>query len=170
MLLHIDGQEIIARQEMSLLDLLRELNLDKTSLSERPLAAKIAGEVFTLNYIPVRQSEGYSETALVRRAMAASAGQVKLLRYSDAAGREAYIRTGQFVIFLAMRQLWPEAVIKMNCTVGASVYLQVIGAKDFSVDVLKARVRTIVDEDIPLMRRRVPLADAIAHFTAKKEA
>ena len=166
MKLRIDGNEIIARQGATLLELIREAGLDDTALSRRPLAAKIAGEVFTLNYVPLRKKEEQPDRPSMRRAMAASGGEVKLLRYCDAAGRETYIRTGQFVIFLAMRQLWPEAVIKMNCTVGASVYLQVTGAEDFSVERLKERVSGIVDEDIPLLRRRVLLQDAIDHFTA----
>ncbi len=114
MKLRIDGKEIDAQTGWTLLDLIRKLELDHTALSLRPLAAKIAGEVFTLNYIPVRASEGQPDRPSIRRAMAASGGEIKLLRYGDAAGREAYIRTGQFVIFLAMRQLWPQAVVKMN--------------------------------------------------------
>ena len=164
MKLYIDGHEVVARQGTPLLALVRQLGLDRTSLAQRPLAAKIAGEVFTLNYIPLREKDESAERTSIRRAMAASGGHVKLLRYADAAGREAYIRTGQFVIFLAMRQLWPDAVIKMNCTVGASVYLQVTGAEDFSVERLKEHVRSVVEQDIPLLRRRVPLQDAIAHF------
>ena len=166
MKLRIDGKEILAQPEMTLLDLLRQLGLDAPVLSRRPLAAKIAGEVFTLNYVPVRSTDTASDRPSMRRAMAASNGEIKLLRYDDAAGREAYIRTGQFVIFLAMRQLWPKAVVKMNCTVGASVYMQISGAEEFSVSALKERVAALVADDIPLLRRRVPLADAVAHYSA----
>ena len=166
MKLRIDGNEVTARQGMTLLDLVKELGLDDRSLSNRPLAAKISGEVFTLNYIPVREMENNSERSSIRRAMAASGGEVRLLRYQDEAGKEAYIRTAQFVIFLAFRQLWPNAVVKMNCTVGASVYMQVIGADDFSVGKLKERIKALIDQDIPLLRRRVSLAEAIAHYEA----
>ena len=166
MKLKIDGKEIVAKTGMTLLDLIRQLDLDDAALSRRPLAAKIAGEVFTLNYVPVREKDELPDRPSMRRAMSASGGEVKLLRYDDAAGRDVYIRTGQFVIFLAMRQLWPDAVIKMNCTVGASVYLQVRGVPDFSVELLKARVAAIVAQDIPLLRRRVPLSEAIRHFEA----
>jgi len=165
MKLRIDGHEIEAPLGATLLELLRQLNLDDASLSRRPLAAKIAGEVFTLNYIPVRPQEEQADRPSIRRAMAASGGEVKLLRYGDAAGREAYNRTGQFVIYLAMRQLWPEAVVKMNCTVGASVYMQVCGAADFSVERLKQQVAAIVEQDIPLLRRRVSREEAVEHFT-----
>ena len=164
--LRIDGYHAEAQQGMTLLELLQQLGLDDTSLSCRPLAAKIAGEVFTLNYIPVRPQEEQPDRPSIRRAMAASNGEVKLLRYSDAAGREAYIRTGQFVIYLAMRQLWPNAVVKMNCTVGASVFLQVSGIDDFCVNRLKDRVGALVKQDIPLLRRRVCKDEAIRHFTA----
>ena len=153
MKLHIDGHEITAPQGATLLELIRQLGLDDDSLLQRPLAAKIAGEVFTLNYIPVRKQEDLPDRPSIRRAMAASGGEVKLLRYHDAAGREAYNRTGQFVIYLAMRQL------------GASVYLQVIGAEGFSVGKLKEQVGAIVSQNIPLLRRRVSREEAVAHFT-----
>lgn len=37
-----------------------------------------------------------------------------LLRYADPRGRRVYTRTVQFVLFLAIRQLYPNAVAKMN--------------------------------------------------------
>ena len=166
MKLRIDGHEIEAVAGKSLLDLLRELKLDDARLSARPLAAKIAGEVFTLNYIPVREKESKAERSSMRRAMAASGGEVRLLRYTDAAGREAYNRTAQFVMFLALRQLWPHADVKMNCTIGSSVFIQVQGAEDFDVDALKYRMAELIAEDIPLQRRRVNLSDAIDHYVS----
>ena len=166
MKLRIDGHEITAARGKTLLDLIRELDLDDAALSSRPLAAKIAGEVFTLNYIPVREQDAGSDRPSIRRAMVASDGEVRLLRYRDEAGKEAYIRTAQFVIFLAFRQLWPKATVKMNCTVGSSVYMQVSGAADFSVGKLKEQIADLVSQDIMLMRRRVPLAEAIAHYEA----
>ena len=49
MKLTIDGQEIVARPGETLRDLIGVLELDDPSLAKRPLAAKIAGETFTLN-------------------------------------------------------------------------------------------------------------------------
>ena len=152
------------RRGQTLLELIRDRGLDCDKLSCRPLAAKIAGEVFTLNYIPVRESDA-QDRPTIRRAMEASQGEVHLLRYADEAGREVYQRTAQFVIFLAIRQLWPEAVAKISCTLGPSVYIQVENAADFSVSALKARVETIVAEDIPLIRRRVSLESALERYT-----
>ena len=55
--LRIDGMHIVPKVGQTLLELIRELKLDCEKLSCRPLAAKIAGEVFTLNYIPLREKE-----------------------------------------------------------------------------------------------------------------
>ena len=87
MKLIIDNYEITASPGQTLLELVRQLELDDPRLSVRPLAAKIAGETFTLNYIPVRSVEEGTELASQRRAMAASGGRVTLLRYSDPTGR-----------------------------------------------------------------------------------
>ena len=164
MQLCIDGKQITAQPGQSLLDLVRLAGLDVSSLSGRPLAAKIAGEVFTLNYIPIRQKDTEGERPSIRRAMAASNGEVRLLRYCDEAGKDVYIRTAQFVIFLAMKQLWPKAVAKVSCTLGSSVFIQVSEAEGFSASRLKQRVQELVQQRIPLYRRRVPLQDALDRY------
>ncbi len=165
MYLMIDNRRIQSQPGQSLLDLIKALGLEGKSLTDRPLAAKIAGEAFTLNYIPQREKDNGADRPSMRRAMAASRGEVRLLRYGDPAGKECYIRTAQFVIFLAIRQLWPEARAKVNCTLGSSVYIAVGGTKDFSVSRLKAQVAKLVEEKIPLIRRRVPLEAAVERFT-----
>ena len=54
MQLFIEGKPVSAQPDMTLLDMVKNLDLDTDSYFDRPLAAKIAGEVFNLNYIPVR--------------------------------------------------------------------------------------------------------------------
>ena len=164
MKLCIDGLSVKPNPGQSLLDLVRQLGLEDACLSRRPLAAKMAGEVFTLNYIPLREKDASAEQINIRRAMEASKGVVRLLRYREEAGKDAYIRTAQFVIFLALRQLWPEARAIMDCTLGSSVFIEVDGAEGFSVTDLKEKIAQIVREDIPLIRRRIPLQQAIDRF------
>lgn len=166
MKLQIDGRQIQAMPGASLLELVKQLGLDAPELSRRPLAAKIAGEVFTLNYIPVRQRDGDTERSSIRRAMAASNGEVRLLRYGDEAGKECYLRTAWFVIFLAIRQLWPKASAKTSCTLGSSLYIEVMGVPDFSPERLKEHIAQLVAQDIPLIRRRVPLTEAMERYDA----
>lgn len=162
--LTIDGRVVPAQPGKSLLDLTRALGLEGATLKDRPLAAKIAGEVFTLNYIPLREKDAAADRPSIRRAMAASHGEVRLLRYGDPAGKECYIRTAQFALFLALRQLWPQARAKMNCTLGSSVFIQVKDTEDFSASRLKGRMEALVKMDIPLIRRRIPLEEAVAQY------
>ena len=164
MYLTIEGKTMEPQPGQSLQSLVEALGLSGSSLKDRPLAAKIAGEVFTLNYIPLREKDAASDRPSMRRAMAASGGTVRLLRYGDEAGKECYLRTAWFVIFLALRQLWPEATAKMNCTLGSSVYIEVRNGEGFSVSALKDRIAGLVGEDIPLIRRRVPVREAMERY------
>ena len=166
MKLYIDGREVAPRPDQTLYEIVQELGLVTDNLANDPIAAKIGGRIFTLNYIPLRQKDLTPERGSVRKAIAASGGHVRLLRYTDPAGRDAYVRTAQFALFLAIRRLWPEAHAKINCTVGAGVYVKVTGAEDFSVSRLQRELIGIADEDIVPRRRRIPTKDAIAHFTS----
>jgi len=165
MKLIIDGYVYWVRTGQSLLDIVRELGLIAGKLSTDPIAAKIAGEVFTLNYIPMREKDAAHERESIRKAMASADGVVRLLRYSDPSGKDAYRRTAQFVLFLAIRKLWPKARAKMNCTVGSGMYIKIAGAEDFSAERLKRCVEEIIAEDIPLIRRRISTSEAMDYFT-----
>ncbi len=160
--LKLDNYPVTAKPGQSLLQMVQELDLDDCKLSRRPLAAKIAGEVFTLNYVPVRHKD--MEKTSVRAAMAESDGQVRLLRYTDAAGRSTYIRTAQFVIFLALSRLWPDAKAKMHCTVSSGMYIELEKREDYSLAKLEAEIRSLVAADIPLLRTRSTTAEAIEYF------
>ena len=164
MKLIIDGCEVTVRADQSLLDIIREMGLVTGKLSTDPIAAKIGGDVFTLNYIPLREKDVRPDSERVREAVAASGGIVRLLRYSDPAGTEVYTRTAQFVLFLAIEQLWPKAEATMSFTVGSGLYVKVSGAEDFSAEVLRERVDRIVDENIPLMRHRITTTEAIKYY------
>ena len=165
--LRIDGRACNAQVGQSLLDIIKKLGLEEKCLSRRPLAAKIAGEVFNLNYIPLREKDLGEDRPSIRTAMAASGGEVHLIRMEDAAGREVYTRTAQFVLFLALSQLWPKAKAEMNCTLGPALYIQVQGAEDFSAQRLREKVRQIVEQDIGLIRRRITKEAALQLFKAQ---
>ncbi len=165
MKLIIDGYEVTPRCGQSLYDMVDELGLFKGKLSEDPIAAKVAGRVFTLNYIPLREKD-VKERSSVRKAMAASGGVIRLLRYSDPAAREVYDRTARYILFFALHRLWPRAEAKIRCTVGSALYVKVSGAPDFSAKKLEEEVKRIVAEDMPFNRKRIPTKEAIAHYNA----
>ena len=167
MKLTINDITVTALPDQSLLDIVRGLGLIKGKLSADPIVAKIAGEIFTLNYVPVRKKDVQPDRESIRKAMAASDGKVRLIYYKDPAGLEAYTRTAQFAIFLALRRLWPNARAKMSYTVGSGLYVKVSGADDFSAEALKAEMLNIVKEDILLTRRRISTVEALEHYAAK---
>ena len=81
--LRIDGKTIESQPGQTLLELVVALGMDSDKLSQRPLAAKIAGEVFNLNYVPVRSSDVCQDRPSIRKAMEASGGIVHLLHYTN---------------------------------------------------------------------------------------
>ena len=164
MKLIIDNVEYVAKMGQSLYDIVKEMGLVKGKLSTDPIAAKLAGRVFTLNYIPLREKDVQPVRSSIRKAVAASNGIVRLLTYNDQAGRETYVRTAQFIIFLAIERLWPEAHAKMSCTVGSGIYFKVQNAPDFSADKLKEEINVIIKENIVLHRSIMTTEEAIAYY------
>ncbi len=100
MKLYIDNHVIEPKPDQSLFDIVKELGLIKGKLSSDPIVAKLAGRIFTLNYIPLRSKDITPDRASIRTAVEASGGKIRLFSYSDPNGREAYVRTAQFIIFL----------------------------------------------------------------------
>lgn len=160
----IDGRKVTAVPGLTLLELLKLSGLDNPLFSVRPIAAKIAGEVFNLNYIPMRINHPGSERTSIRRAMAASGGVVSLIRYSDPSGKDVYSRTVQFVLCLAMHRLWPNTRVKINFSVGRALFVEVFDQPNFAVDILKTQVMHLINQDIPLIRRRVSTSSAIESY------
>lgn len=160
----INGKTIEARTGETLLDILRANQMDGDSLRTRPLAASVAGEVFNLNYVPRREKENDPSRPPVRRAMAAADGRIELLYYSHPAGREVYMRSVQFVVFLALHQLWCDVSSKVSCSLGNSVFISLADPSVLDVGKLKAKMWELICRDIPLVRRRVPIEDALQRF------
>jgi len=170
MQLTIDGIATEVTAGERLLDIVRRLGLDSADLKTRPLAANIAGETFTLNYIPLRESgESENPRVTLRRAMRAANGVVSLLRYDSARGNRVYERTMLFVFLLAMRKLYPKTRVRINYAVGAGLFVSVGDGQKLSqqdVDRIKKAMREIVEADLTLERKRVDIDDAIDFFSA----
>lgn len=165
----IDNRPVDAQPGESLLTLIRRLGLDSNSLYTRPLAADMGGEVFTLNYEPVREKDalpqavGYQE----RKAIRESNGQVKLIRYNEERGVKVYERTLLFVFFLAVRELFPQAQVKVDYAIGSGIFIEVKKDTPLSreeVRTLADKCREIVDADFPLVRQRLDIDEAIGFF------
>lgn len=169
MQIRINGIPADARPGESLREIVVRLGLDTESLKTRPIAADIAGEVFTLNYIPMRQKEqGDNPTTFrMRKAIRKGGGEVKLIRYGESRGRAIYERTIIYIFFLAMRELFPMAHAKVNYAVGPSLDISVDVEPQFTPDdmeAIRAKMRGIVEADYPLIRKRLDIDEAIERF------
>ena len=170
MKLWINEVPVEAKPGQTLLELIESLGMDSDQLSKRPIAAKIAGEVFNLNYVPVRVTELSPDRPSIRRAMAASGGKIQLLYYADPSGKDVYARTAQFVLFLALENCYPDIQVKMGSTVGAALMLHLSDTGNFDLSILKAEMKRLVQMDIPLIRRRVSTQSAICRYEAAGKA
>ena len=132
--LYLEKTRIEAVPGKSLRQLIVENGLDSRSLNERPLAARIAGETFTLNYIPLRESDIQDLT--VRKAVAAAKGQVQLLRYRDPKGKRVYERTALFVLYQVLSGLYPTSQPRISCAVGPALFISMDGLDPFADGVL----------------------------------
>lgn len=164
MQLYLDDVAVEAECGETLLTLVRRAGLDGPDLATKPLAAQIGGEIFTLNNNPIHESEGVVRP---RRAVRKAEGRIKLLRYGDDLGRRVYERTLQYVLLLALRQLWPKARVQVHYSLGPGVYLTVekepaLSAAD--IDTLRARCQEIIDADLPLLRERLDVQEAIDFY------
>lgn len=171
MLLTIDDRQITAKAGDTLLSLIKKLGMDTNSLKTRPVAAKIAGEIFTLNYSPIRSEDEHcaasATTYSMRRAMRAGGGIVKLIRMTEESGRDIYERTLQFIFLYACHKLFPEAKTFVQFSVGQGIYITIDKTPALTpedVEMLKAECQRVVDEDITLIRERMDIFDAMDYF------
>ena len=171
MQLIIEGHPITPRPGQSMLDLVRALGLDAERLSQRPLACDLGGEVFTLNYVPLREQDNphSTETPRMRKAVKASGGRVKLIYYAEDRGMRVYERSLLFVFFLAMRVLYPKARVRVNHAIGPGIYITMENGEALTpadTKAIAAECRRIVNADLPLTRKRMHIEDIAEFFAA----
>lgn len=149
MRLKIDGQPVEIREGESIYAAVVKLGLEGASLSVRPLAAQIGGEVYSLRYTPHHEVS------------------IRLLRYCEDAGRRVYEYTAQFVLLLAARRIFPGAKIKVCYALDAGIYITVDKTPALThadVHALELESHRIAALDLPLVRRRLDIKDAIEFF------
>ena len=136
--MNIDGKTIGIQSGKTILDAVRMAGLDSISLAERPLAAQIAGEVFSLSFTPNKNTD------------------MHLLRYGDEMGRRVYERTLQFVFIVAVRKLYPTARVWVRYSLGSGLFITISdGDKVFTQEDtsrIETEMRLLVRKGLPLER------------------
>ena len=136
-------------QGETILDLIKKLGLEGTSLKDRPLAARIGGEIFNLAYTPMHE------------------GEIDLLYFNDEEGVRVYERTLQFVLIMCMRKLFGPARVIVRYSLGKGLYITVDRTPGFTeedMETLKKEMQRVTELDLRLVRKRMNIGDAIAFF------
>lgn len=146
----IEGHSIPLTEGRTILEYIGEAGLSGDSMQDKPLAAKLGGEVFNLNYAP-------------RRGLA-----LKLLRFADEEGRRVYERTLQFILILAVRRIFPDARVVVQYSIGEGVYITIYKSESLSdgdVELLRGEMSAIAEADYRFYRKRIDIKDAIEYYT-----
>jgi uridine kinase len=133
----------------TILEKARELGLVGEALSNRPLAARIGGEIFNLSYTPMHEAD------------------IDLLYFNDEEGVRVYERTLQFVLIMCLRKLFPEAKVFVHYSLGKGVYMTVEKEPAFSEEdaaALSAEMERVTALDLKLQRKRLGIQEAVAFF------
>ena len=149
MKINLDGRETDFAPGTPILEMIEREGLFGRDLTNRPIAARIGGEVFNLAYTPMHEAD------------------IDLLYYAEEEGVKVYERTLQFVLIMCMRKLFPEARVFVRYSLGEGVYMTVSKEPAFSeedMERLKAEMRSVINADYKLLRKRMSIAEAVAAF------
>ena len=130
-------------------ELAESLGLMGSSLKDMPLAARIGGEIFNLSYTPMHDTE------------------IDLIYFDDEEGVRVYERTLQFVLIMCVRKLFGKTRVFVRYSLGKGLYVTIDKEPAFSEEdmaVLKAEMRRVIDLDLPLLRKRISIQDALAFY------
>ncbi|MBR3487123.1 MAG: nucleoside kinase [Clostridia bacterium] len=145
----LEGKPCEMAAGQTILEKIKELGLEGSSLAERPLAARIGGEIFNLSYTPMHEAE------------------IDLVYFGDEEGVRVYERTLQFVLIMCMRKLFGHARVFVHYSLGKGVYMTVDKEPAFSkedCELLKAEMERVTKLDLKLQRKRMNIQDAIDFY------
>ena len=98
--------------------------------------------------------------------------EVKLLTFSDAAGKHLFRHTASHILAQAVKRLYPAAKLTIGPAVENGFYYDIDSEVTFTPDALKAiegEMKKIVKENLKIERFELPRAEAIALMTEKEE-
>jgi uridine kinase len=99
--------------------------------------------------------------------------KVQPVTTADADGARIYRRSLIFLLETAFEDLFPNDALNVDHSVSSGGYFcQVVGRKPLDqkeLHMLEQRMRELVDKDLPLIRKQVPLAEAVKYFEEKNQ-
>lgn len=97
---------------------------------------------------------------------------VEFIDIEDPIGYAMYMRSMVFILFKAVRDLWPETTLKVEHSLPVGSYCEIMGWKgeitnQMVID-LRKRMAEIVEADLPFGRKQIPTAEAIEIFKQQR--
>lgn len=88
------------------------------------------------------------------------------LTYSHEEGARIYERSVRFVLLLAIRELFPEARVRMENTTQTGMYAHLMGVNLTAAMVrqIEVRMRELVRQDLPFDKKMITRSEAIRYF------
>ena len=97
--------------------------------------------------------------------------RVEFLTAADRHGWRVYVRSACFLLAKAVRDLYPEAEFRLEHSFGAGLYcsfhnagLEDGGITEAQVEAIERHLHELVEQDLPIQRRKVGFADAVQAF------
>lgn len=98
--------------------------------------------------------------------------RVRFIDYTHPDGKRMYMRSLSFILFKAVRDLYPEASLKIKHSVSNGFYCKLEGLEQidykYATENLKIEMRKIVAADFSFDRKEIPTEDAIKIFEEYK--
>ena len=84
---------------------------------------------------------------------------IRFFDYSNRDGQRLYLRTLSFVLFAAVKNIWPDATLKIDHAISKGYYCEIDGLEkpltEEDIWLIKEEMQTIVNQDIPIERKTV---------------
>ena len=99
-------------------------------------------------------------------ARAKDGAQLTSLTLQTEEGQRIYERSLRFVMLLAIRSLYPAARVRLENSTASGVYVQVqdLALNEAVAALIAARMRELIEADLPFEKKVITRAEAIAHF------
>jgi uridine kinase len=92
---------------------------------------------------------------------------VEFITINNSNGRKMYALSLMFVLYEAVKQLFPKGELLINHSLSEGYYVEVVDVGLSSVDIvesLKAKMQQIIDQDLPFVRRICPSKQVVKIF------
>lgn len=94
--------------------------------------------------------------------------QIEFIDYSHNSGYQMYLRSLSFVLFHAVKQLYPKAMLNIQHSISGGKYCEIENLGEplsqKHVDEISAKIQEIIDQDIPFIREELLTCDAVSLF------